>query len=296
MSRGAASKIVSLPEAVGRIPNGASVAVSGNMEMSPMALIREVIRAGKHDLALICSGAAAMNADMLIGSGLVSSVEFSQIAMGEFGFGLNFRRAFERGSVTWKEHACPSLAAALQAGAMGIPFIPVRGLLGTDYMRIRSDFHVLTNPYVGQEEIAVVPALRPDAALFHGYKADTLGNVIASPSQNNRLLAQASAFTIASVEELVSPEELRLVQGSFIPSIYVSAVVVAPGGAWPTACPGYYGIHEEHVRLYMEAARSEEAFSAYLARYAAGSPDEGELDASCGRSLRKTQALKEADR
>ncbi|MEK8128018.1 CoA-transferase [Paenibacillus filicis] len=258
------SKLVSLSEAVSRIPDGASVAISGNMEMSPMALIGELLRAEKRSLSLICSGAAAINADMLIGAGVVSSLEFSQITMGEFGFGPNFRRAVERGTLQLREHACPSLAAALQAGAMGIPFIPVRGLVGTDYMRVRPDFRVVTNPYDEQEDLAIVPALCPDVALFHGYKADVLGNVIASPSQNNRLLAQASGFTVASVEELVSPEELRREPGSIIPSIYIDAVVVAPGGARPTACPGNYELDEEHVHRYMEASRTEAGFAAYL--------------------------------
>ncbi|SDE28597.1 glutaconate CoA-transferase subunit A [Paenibacillus sp. UNCCL117] len=298
------SKVLSLPEAVGRIRDGDRVAISGNMEMSPMALIRELIRSDRRGLSLICAGAAAVNADLLIGSGLADSVEFSQIALGEFGFAPNFRRAFEQGKARAREHACPSLAAALQAGAMGIPFIPVRGLLGTDYMAVRDDFRVLANPYDVREEIAIVPALRPDVALLHGYKADRLGNVVASPSQNNRLLAQASAFTIVSVEELVPPEELRAVPGSFIPSVYVGAVVVAPGGAWPTACPGSYGIDEEHMRLYMEAARSEAAFDAYLSRYVREAAEgnklqDGSAPESAGlsnESQASWQGLKEAGR
>ncbi|MNI07836.1 3-oxoadipate CoA-transferase subunit A [compost metagenome] len=268
------SKLLTLQEAAALIPDGAKLAISGNMDLSPMALIREMIRAQKRNLHLICVGAAAVNADLLIGAGTVSTVEFSQISMGEYGFGLNFRRFFEKGRIVGLEHACPTLISAIQAGAMGIPFIPVRGLLGTDYMKIRPDFHAIANPYDQAEQIAIVPAIRPDVAIFHGYKADTLGNVIAHPLQNNRLLAQASQLTIASVEEVVTPEELRNGTGTFIPSMYISGVVHAACGASPTACPGHYPIDEQHMAIYMEAAKSEAAFMAYLQRYVLESEEE----------------------
>lgn len=261
------SKLLTLQEAVTLIPDGAKLAISGNMDMSPMALIREIIRAEKRNLYLICVGAAAINADLLIGAGSVTTLEFSQISMGEYGFGLNFRRHFEKGTIVGLEHACPTLIAAIQAGAMGIPFIPVRGLIGTDYMRIRSDFQTITNPYDKEEKIAVVPSIRPDVAIFHGYKADTLGNVITHPLQNNRLLAQAAQITIASVEEIVTPEELRRETGTFIPSMFLRGIVHAPLGASPTSCPGRYDIDEEHISIYMEASKSEATFNEYLRRF-----------------------------
>lgn len=262
-----ASKLLTLQEAVALIPDGAKLAISGNMDMSPMALIREVIRAERRNLYLICMGAAAVNADLLIGAGVVSTVEFSQISMGEYGFALNFRRHFEKGTMVGLEHACPTLTSAIQAGAMGIPFMPVRGLVGTDYMKIRPDFQAIANPYDPEEQIAIVPAIRPNVAIFHGYKADTLGNVMAHPLQNNRLLAQASQLTIASVEEIVTPEELRQETGAFIPAMYLSGVVHAPLGASPTSCPGRYAIDETHISMYMEASRTEIAFQAYLQRF-----------------------------
>ncbi|NQX68566.1 CoA transferase subunit A [Paenibacillus alba] len=261
------SKLVTLREAISLIPDGAKLAISGNMDMSPMALIREIVRAQKRQLYLVCVGAAAVNADLLIGAGAVSTVEFSQISMGEYGFALNFRRHCEIGSLSSLEHACPTLTAAIQAGAMGIPFIPVRGLLGTDYMKIRPDFQAITNPYEDDEQIAIVPAIQPDVAIFHGYKADTLGNVVAHPLQNNRLLAQASQLAIASVEEIVTPEELRKESGTWIPAMYLSAIVHAPRGAAPTSCPGRYGIDGEQISIYMEAASSQAGFQAYLQQH-----------------------------
>lgn len=261
------SKLISIQEAVAQIPDGTKLAVSGNMEMSPMALIREIVRAKKRELYLVCVGAAAVNADLLIGAGVVSTVEFSQISMGEYGFGLNFRRKFEQGVVTGLEHACPTLTAALGAGAAGIPFTPVRGLIGTGYMQIRPDFHEIKNPYNAEERIAIVPAIRPDVAIFHGYKGDTLGNVIAHPAQNNRLLAQASVKAFATVEEIVSPEELLREANhgvAFIPSLFLSGVVHARGGALPTACPGYYEADDAGISNYMEASIADAAFEEYV--------------------------------
>ncbi|NHN29149.1 CoA transferase subunit A [Paenibacillus agricola] len=269
------SKFLTLTEAIDLIENGMTLAVSGNMEMSPMALIREVIRAKKISLSLVCVGAAAINADLLLGANCVRTIEFSQISLGEFGFAPHFRRRFEQenDSVTGLEHACPSLIAAITAGAMGIPFIPVRGLIGTDYMSIRPDFKQLTNPYNAEEQIAIVPAIRPDVAIFHAYQADTEGNVLAHPSQNNRVLAQASERTIVSVEQIVSPEELKKAEGSRIPAAFVTAVVHVPFGAHPTSCPGIYKIDNTHIRHYLEASKSETGFEDYLHRYVTAPKD-----------------------
>ncbi|WP_164716642.1 CoA transferase subunit A [Paenibacillus whitsoniae] len=268
-----ASRFITIEEAVARIPDGAQLAVSGNMEMSPMALIRGLVRAERRGLRLVCAGAAAVNADLLIGAGAVSEVEFSQISMGEYGFAPNFRRKFEQGAVVGLEHACPTLTAALGAGAAGIPFVPVRGLIGTDYMAIRPDFRAITNPYDPSERVAVVPAIRPDVAIFHGFLADTDGHVLTHPAQNNRLLAQAARQTFVTVEDIVSPDELRCEAGkggALIPPLFLSGIVHAPGGALPTSCPGYYEADDEAVLVYMQASASEEAFIAYVRRLLVG--------------------------
>jgi glutaconate CoA-transferase subunit A len=272
----APAKLMSLREAVRLVSDGAQVAISGGMEMAPMALIREMIRAGLRDLRLVCVGSAGIGTDLLIGAGVLRSVEFSQISLGEYGSAPHFRRRFEQGAIEGLEHACPALIAAIQAGAAGIPFVPVRGLLDTEYMRLRSDFKTLVNPYDERERIAVVPAIRPDAAFFHAFMADTDGNVLAFPGQNNRLLAQAAKIAIVTAEEIVTPERLRRESGSgtFIPSVFVTAAVHAPFGAHPTACPGRYPVDAEHVREYVEASRSEQTFAVYLQRYAAASADE----------------------
>ena len=87
---------------------------------------------------------------------------------------------------------------------MNVPFVPVRGLLGTDYMRVRGDFKAVPNPYDPREEIALVPAVAPDVAVFHGWQGDRHGNVVTSGTLDAKLIAQASRRTVATVEEIVS--------------------------------------------------------------------------------------------
>jgi glutaconate CoA-transferase subunit A len=164
--------------------------------------------------------------------------------------------------------------SALQAGVMNIPFVPVRGLLCTDYMKVRPDFRVLANPYDPREQIALVPAIAPDVAVFHGIRGDRHGNVITSGVLDAKLIAQASRRAVATVEEISEGDLTREPHtGVLVPGIHVSAVVHAPRGAHPTAFEGKYSMDAEHVREYVKAAGSDAAFAAWLDRYVYEVPD-----------------------
>jgi glutaconate CoA-transferase subunit A len=164
--------------------------------------------------------------------------------------------------------------SALQAGVMNIPFVPVRGLLCTDYMKVRPDFRVLANPYDPREQIALVPAIAPDVAVFHGIRGDRHGNVITSGVLDAKLIAQASRRAVATVEEISEGDLTREPHtGVLVPGIHVSAVVHAPRGAHPTAFEGKYSMDAEHVREYIKAAESDAAFAAWLERYVYEVPD-----------------------
>lgn len=160
---------------------------------------------------------------------------------------------------------------------MNVPFVPVRGLLGTDYMRVRPDFKEIANPYDPAERIALVPAIAPDVAVFHGWQGDRSGNVVTSAASDARLIAQASRRVIATVEELVDGDLARQpVRGALVTGIHVTAVAPAPRGAHPTACHGRYPVDREHLGRYMEAAASDATFKAYLDRYVLGTRDHAE--------------------
>lgn len=157
---------------------------------------------------------------------------------------------------------------------MNVPFVPVRGLLHTDYMTVRPDFKVVPNPYDPREEIAIVPSLAPDVAVFHGFRGDRFGNVISSGERDAKLIVQAAGRAVATVEEIVDGNLAEQPHtGVLIPGIFVQAVVHAPRGAHPTACRGYYDDDAQHIGEYMEAARSDESFRAYLERYVLGTAD-----------------------
>jgi glutaconate CoA-transferase subunit A len=167
---------------------------------------------------------------------------------------------------------------------MNVPFVPVRGLLGTDYMKVRPDFKEIANPYDPSEPIALVPAIAPDVAVFHGFQGDRLGNVVASAAADAKLIAQAARRTIATVEELVDGDLAAMpVKGALVPAIHVTAVVHAPRGAHPTSCQGRYPVDRAHLLEYVEAARSDAAFKAYLDRYVLGTRDHAEYLARAAR-------------
>jgi len=159
---------------------------------------------------------------------------------------------------------------------MGLPFLPVRGVLGSDYMRVREDFREMANPYDPSERVAVVPAILPDTAIFHAYQADREGNIMSDTSLNNKLLAQAARRAVIVTAEEVVDQLSWNPRRMFIPGHMLSAVVHAPGGAHPTACRGYYPVDSGHVRHYLSCAADEEKWKAYLENYVYGVRDHAE--------------------
>ena len=152
---------------------------------------------------------------------------------------------------------------------MGVPFVPVRGLYGSDLLTTRPEFRVIDDPYEPGQVIVVAPALRPDVFITHGAVADREGNVITvDEGRNDLLAAQASYRTLVSVEE-VSEDRLSPATRPgwiFIPAIYVNAVVATPHGSHPAGFSGLYPPDETALAEYAAAGRSDEGFKAYLDR------------------------------
>lgn len=150
---------------------------------------------------------------------------------------------------------------------MGLPFMPVRGVIGTDYTRVRTDFKTITNPY-GDDEILVVPVVSPDVSLIHAFKADRFGNCLLNSSIDDALLARASTKVIVSAEEIVETDELKTShRGNFISRVHVEAVVHIPGGAYPTACGSLYQADVSTLTGYLTAAKDDTTFAGYLADF-----------------------------
>jgi glutaconate CoA-transferase, subunit A len=134
-------------------------------------------------------------------------------------------------------------------------------------MKIREDFKVVKDPYSG-EDYVVVPPISPDIAVIHALKGDRFGGVTVLGSRNDRLLATAAKKTIAIVEALVEPDEvLPGLHEVYVAPLHIDAIVVAPGGAHPTACPGRYEADAAHMMTYIAAAKDDAIFRTYLDTY-----------------------------
>jgi hypothetical protein len=156
----------------------------------------------------------------------------------------------------------------VQAGSIGAPFIPTLGYAGSDVIwRRQDDFKIATNPFDSDERIVVAKAINPDVGIFHGLKADPMGNVLLRIGGEELMLAQASRKVIVTVEEIVDRVDPAAPAGRFIPSLHVTAVVHAPFGAHPTGAPRYYMADDERLQEYVSASISDEAFETYLEKY-----------------------------
>jgi glutaconate CoA-transferase subunit A len=155
---------------------------------------------------------------------------------------------------------------------MGVPFLPVRGILGSAYLDVNPRFQVISDPFSG-EDLVVVQALKPDVALVHGKAGDSQGNLLIPRQSDLPLAIRAARRVIATVEERVAGPLADEGQWRLIPAIYLTALVHCPGGAAPTDFPGYYAQDEEHLSLYLKSARDPAAFDEYLQEYVFGKKD-----------------------
>ncbi len=163
---------------------------------------------------------------------------------------------------------------ALQAGASGVPFAAVPGLIGSDLMAVRDDFRIIDDPFAPERRVAIAPAIAPAFALVHALRADPDGNLIIPASGDDALLIQASRTVIATAEE-VAPDATRTLTADerLVPGVYVDALAPAPQGAHPLACQSHYPTDAAHIRRYLDAAHDPQSFHAYLDAYVYGPAD-----------------------
>ena len=261
----------SAEELAARIPDGAKVAIGVDNTGVAMETTRAMIRRGVRGLHLVCVPVAGLQADLLIGAGCVSTLETSAITFGEYGVPYRFHDALKRGALKMMDATCPAIYAAMEAGRKDIPFIPLRGLLGSDLVVHRPDWKTIDNPFAQESDkpdpILLLPAIRPDVALIHAPYADRDGNIFIGRRRDFALMAQASKQgALVTVEEVRDIDLMALEEtaAGVLPAIYVEATAVAPRGAWPLGLPGSYEIDEAHFRRYGELARTQDGFARYL--------------------------------
>jgi glutaconate CoA-transferase subunit A len=208
--------------------------------------------------------------DLLIGAGCVAEVETSAVSLGEAGFAPRFSAAVKAGTIRVRDATCPAIHTMLQAAEKGVPFMPLRGIIGSDILAHRPDWRVIANPFAdGDDPIVLLPALSPDVAAIHGPMADAEGNVWVGRRRELATLAHASRRVLATVERVVPGnmlEDERLAPGC-IAATYIESIAVAERGAWPVALLDEYGFDAAHVAEYARLAKTEAGFREYLDRY-----------------------------
>ncbi|WGS29482.1 CoA transferase [Bradyrhizobium sp. ISRA464] len=249
------------------IERGMTVALPVDYAGVSMAMTREMIRHGANDLHLVCVPTGGLQVDQLIGAGLVRTVETSAVSLGEAGGAPRFNAAVKDGSIRLMDATCPAIHAGLMAAQKGIPFMPMRGLIGTDLLRHRANWRAIDNPLAdGGDPIVLIPAIKPDVAIFHAPMADRFGNVWIGRRRELAAMAYASSITIVTVERIVEKNLLadELTAAGVLPALYITAVGRAPRGAWPYGLWGEYPPDTAEIARYAQAARTVEGFSRYM--------------------------------
>jgi acyl CoA:acetate/3-ketoacid CoA transferase alpha subunit len=238
----------------------------------PMSLVHEIVRQGIGDLRI--AGQGVLELDMLLAASLVKAIDLTYIGLEVYGLSNCLRREVESGRVEKVvEWSNAGIAWRFKAAAMGVPFIPVRSMLGTDTLK-HSAAKVIEDPFTGLP-IALLPALILDVGLIHVHRADACGNAqIEGISGFAAEMARASKRLIISTEEIVDTEVIRRrPDRTIIPYYLVDAVVEARYGSHPGEMCYRYARDEEQIRDWVEASKAPETTAAFLDKFIRGVPD-----------------------
>jgi len=232
----------------------------------PMSLVSEIIRQGKKDLRL--AGQGVLELDMLIGAGAVKAMDQTYMALEVYGVSNCLRREVESGRLSpVVEWSNAGIAWRFKAAAMGVPFLPVRSMLGTDTFKY-SSAKVARDPFTGKP-VCLLPALILDVGLIHVHRADAYGNAqVDGITGFCAEMARASKRLILSTEKIIPTEEIRQQPDrTIIPYYLVDAVVEAPFGSHPGEMAYCYERDEEQIKEWVESSKTPEATRAYLDKY-----------------------------
>jgi glutaconate CoA-transferase subunit A len=276
------SKLTTLTEAVASVPSGSHVSLSGfATSRCAMAFAHEVIRQKINKLT-VSQCVAGIDADLLVGAGAAEKVINGGGSRGRSGQHACLVRGYEQGTLKSEELSSLSMAFRYLAGSLGLPFIPIRSLNGSDILKQleKSDPPVvgrLTDPFTGEDWLVLKP-LVPDVSVVQVQVADEEGNAwILGPRWDNEEQVKASMRAIVITEQLVSTETIRrFPERTRIPGFKVSHVVHLPFSAHPSSVYGVYDFDKAHIKLYADASKTPEGFQKYLDDYVLGVKDHWE--------------------
>jgi len=269
---------MSMREAVARfVPDGASVCMGTALEaLIPFAAGHELIRQRRRDLTLI-GPISDILFDQLIGAGCARRVIAAWVGNVSAGLGHNYRRAAEQRipvPLEVLDHSNLTIAFALQAAALGVPYLPTRSLLGTDLPRSNPTFKEAADPWSGAP-ILLVPAIVPDIAILHVQRADEEGHAHVWGTLGVTRPAAFAARQVILVAEEIRPRARILSDPGLVltPALKVAAVVHQPFGAFPSPVQGCYGRHHDFFHWYHDESRTVDGFQKWLAHWVHEVPD-----------------------
>jgi glutaconate CoA-transferase, subunit A len=276
------SKVTTMKQAVAEhVRDGDFLFIGGYICRTPFSAIHEIIRQGKKDLTVTRSNAAD-DFDMMIGAGVVKRFISTFLSLGFYGLGRCYRRSLEKGiphPIEVEEYTNLSLPMMLMAGSMGMPFVPVKDMAGSDLLRVKSflgdgKYRWIDSPFDGTPTL-LVPALNPDLGILHVQQADENGNAqMWGIGGDCKAGANASKKVIVSCERIVSREVIgKDPSRTIVPDFKVVAVVEEPFGAHPGYTPGFYDVDFRFGSLYQQASNTEEGFRSFLEEWVLGVED-----------------------
>ncbi len=284
--------ICSLKEAVAEhVHDGDAIALEGFTHLIPHAAGHEVIRQGRRDLTLIRM-TPDLIFDQLIGMGAARKLIFAWGGNPGVGSLYRLRDAVEQGwphPLALEEHSHAGMANAYVAGASNLPFALLRGYKATDLVKFNDRIKSVTCPFTG-EELAAIPALRPDVGVIHAQRADKAGNVlvhgIVGLQKEVVLGAQRAIVTVEEITETLDPPANSYV----LPHWAVDAVCVEPGGAYPSYALGYYERDNRFYIAWDAVSKDRDGFRAWMERHVLGTTDFQEFRASIEAAAEETKA------
>jgi glutaconate CoA-transferase, subunit A len=287
------SKLMSLPEAIKRtIHDGDSIYAAGFTHLIPFAAGHEIIRQGIKDLVL-ARATPDLIYDQMVAAGCARKVIFSYMGNPGVGSLRIVRSAIEAGRLEWEEYSHFGMISRLQAGATGLPFMPMNPTAAGDLETANPLYRTVTDPYSGKP-VVVVPALRPDVAIVHVQRADAQGNAqIWGIIGEQKEAAFAASRVILTAEEIVDPAVIRSDPNrTLIPSFIVSAVCHVPYCSHPSYTQGYYDRDNDFYLKWDKISASEDRARAFLDEWVFGVKDRWEYWEKLGEDVHARLKIK----
>jgi glutaconate CoA-transferase subunit A len=288
------TKLVPLSEAIANYVNdGDIVYAAGFTHLIPFAAGHEMIRQGKQDLTL-ARATPDLIYDQMVAAGCARKVIFSYMGNPGVGSLRIVRSALERGQLEWEEYSHFGMITRLQAGASGLPFLPMKQTGATDLENVNPQIKHIPDPF-GGKDVIVVSALNPDVAIVHVQRADANGNAhLWGIIGEQKEAAFAAKKVILTAEEIVDESMIRSDPNrTMIPGIVVSAVCHVPFACHPSYAQGYYDRDNEFYLAWDKISESAQATKQYLDEWVYGVKDRNEYWEKLGAETHKRLEVKE---